>query len=153
MKLWFNLLCRDVAAQFDFYRAVLGLPEARRSRSPIYRALETADFQFGFNARAAYELLGLADRAPQDEAPAPVIGYATLMLDSPAAVDRAVATAVEHGGREVKAPYATYYGQWQAVLADPEDNVFRVSAVGLPAGAKAPEVSALFASSAPPSPG
>ena len=54
MKLWFNLLCRDIEAQMRFYQALLGLPEAEASRSPIYRALETADLQFGFNAQAAY---------------------------------------------------------------------------------------------------
>ena len=138
MKLWFNLLCRDVQAQFDFYRAVLGLPEAKASRSPIYRALETPDFQFGFNAAPAYALLGLADRQPAAGERVPVVAYATLMLDGPGAVDAAVQAAQHAGGRVVKAPYATYYGQWQAVLADPEDNIFSVSSIGLPAGIQAP---------------
>lgn len=138
MKLWFNLLCRDMQAQFDFYRAVLGLPEAKASRSPIYRALETPDFQFGFNAAPAYGLLGLADRQPAADERVPVVAYATLMLDGPGAVDAAVQAAQHASGRVVKAPYATYYGQWQAVLADPEDNIFRVSAIGLPAGIQAP---------------
>ncbi|MBU1819429.1 MAG: hypothetical protein KKB08_22060, partial [Gammaproteobacteria bacterium] len=57
----------------------------------------------------------------------------TFMLDSPDAVTAASHQAMVLGGRIVKAPYATYYGQWQAVLADPEDNVFRLSAIGLPA--------------------
>ncbi|MBS0426858.1 MAG: VOC family protein [Proteobacteria bacterium] len=138
MKLWFNLLCRDVTAQFEFYRTVLGLPEAQASRSPIYRALETADFQFGFNAAPAYGLLGLADRQPAAGERVPVVAYATLMLEGPDAVDAVVTAAQKAGGRVVKPPYATYYGQWQAVLADPEDNIFRVSAIGLPAGTTAP---------------
>ena len=37
----------------------------------------------------------------------------------------------------IKPPYASYYHQWQAVLADPEDHVFRVSTDSLPEGAMA----------------
>lgn len=133
-KLWFNLFCRDIEAQLQFYQALLQLPEAAGTRSPIYRAVETEHFQLGFNAPEAYVLLGLADRQPGGDAAAasPVTGYATFMLESPAAVSAASARAVQLGGRIAKAPYATYYGQWQAVLADPEDHVFRLSAVGLP---------------------
>ncbi len=139
MKLWFNLMCADIEAQFAFYQDVLGLPEAVASRSPIYRALETDGFQFGFNdGRAAYGLLGLAGREPAGGAPRATTAYASLMLDDPAAVDAAVARAGARGARIIKPPFATYYGQWQAVLADPEDNVFRIAAAGLPAGVAAP---------------
>ena len=34
MKLWFNLMCADIDAQFTFYRDMLKLPEATASRSP-----------------------------------------------------------------------------------------------------------------------
>ena len=112
MKLWFNLLCRDIEVQFEFYRRLLDLPEAVASRSPIYRAIETEDFQFGFNAHAAYDLLGIGDRAPSAEhLPAPVIAYPTLMLDTPESVDAATRAAPMLGGRLVKGPFATYYGQ------------------------------------------
>ena len=128
--LWFNLLCRDIEAQLRFYQALLQLPEAEGTRSPIYRAVETEHFQLGFNAPEAYALLGLADRRPDEALPPPrsVVGYATFMLDTRAAVDATSTHAVALGGQLIKPPYATYYGQWQAVLADPEDNVFRVSA-------------------------
>lgn len=139
MKLWFNLMCDDVQAQFAFYRAVLDLPEATASRSPIYRALETAEFQFGFNdAGVARGLLALEGREPAADGPRATTAYATLMLASPAEVEGAVARARERGGRVLKGPFATYYGQWQAVLSDPEDNVFRLACVGLPAGVTAP---------------
>lgn len=134
MKLWFNLLCRDVEAQFAFYRHLLDLPEAEASRSPIYRALQTRDFQFGFNAAPAYDLLGLADRKPAPDTVSAVIAYATFMVDTPAAVDAAATAAVALSGKIVKAPFATYYGQWQTVLQDPEGNVFRVASETLPAG-------------------
>ena len=140
MKLWFNLLCRDIEAQFAFYRDLLGLPEAFQARSPIYRALQSADFQFGFNAEPAYELLGLAGRQPVPAAAPTTTAYATLMLATPAAVDDAAARAPALGGQVLKGPFATYYGQWQAVLADPERNVFRLAAAALPEGATAPEL-------------
>lgn len=134
MRLWFNLLCRDMDAQLHFYQALLHLPEAPHTRSPIYRAVETESFQLGFNAPDAYALLGLADREPSTTVPPPrtVTGYATFMLDTPGAVEAASARVEALGGKVIKPPYATYYGQWQAVLADPEDNVFRLSAVGAP---------------------
>jgi predicted enzyme related to lactoylglutathione lyase len=133
MKVWFNLFCRDPQAQLAFYTALLGWPEAVSSRSGIYRAVEYEGVQIGFNAEPAYALLGLADRQPKRQ-PAPVTAYATFMLDSPAAVDAAAARAVAGGGGAIKLPYATYYGQWQAVLADPEGHVFRASCAWLPEG-------------------
>lgn len=137
MTLWFNLLCRDVEAQMAFYARLLGWPEAVHSRSPIYRALEHEGVQLGFNAAPAYALLGLADRAPDAATTPPVTAYATFMLDTPEAVDTAVHEAAAAGGRVLKAPYATYYGQWQAVLSDPEQHVFRVSTASLPPDAVA----------------
>lgn len=138
MKLFVNLFCRDIEAQLAFYRALLTLPEDTRSRSPIYRAVETDHFQFGFHARPAYGLLGLGDRAPTPGAAPPVTGYATFMLDGPAAVDAAATAAVRLGGRVIQGPYPTYYGQWQVVLADPEGHVFRISTLSLPEGITAP---------------
>jgi predicted enzyme related to lactoylglutathione lyase len=143
MKLFFNILCRDESAQYAFYSSVLGLPEDTHARSPIYRALATPDFQFGFHAAAAYQLLGLTDRRPAAGEATPVVSYATLMLDSPSAVEAAAQAAIRAGGRIVKAPFATYYGQWQAVLADPEDNVFRVATDVLPPGVVAPPLPVL----------
>lgn len=137
MRLWFNLLCRDIDAQLQFYQVLLQLPEAPGTRSAIYRAVETEHFQLGFNAPEAYALLGLADRQPDAALPPPrsVTGYATFMLDTPDAVETASVKVTALGGKIIKPPYATYYGQWQAVLADPEDNVFRVSAMGAPRNA------------------
>jgi len=140
MKLFHNFFCRDIAAMSRFYQAVLELPEDAVSHSPIYRSVVTPQFQFGFHAPAAYDLLHLSERKPQDsQALEPEItGYPTFMLDHPAAVDAAVQRALAHGGRCIKGPYATYYSEWQAVMADPEGHVFRFSTVGLPAGVSAP---------------
>ncbi len=128
MKVNFNLFCRDIEAQMAFYRDVLQLAERADVRSDLYRALAARDIEIGFNAIAAYELLGLADRRPQDGVPSPVVGYATFMADAPGDVDAATERAKALGAVVVKAPYKTYYGDWQVVLMDPEGNVFRIGA-------------------------
>jgi catechol 2,3-dioxygenase-like lactoylglutathione lyase family enzyme len=137
MRLVVNLFCRDVDAQFTFYRGVLALPEIEASRSPIFRALGDGTAELGLNAQAAYTLLGLADRAAGTDAAPPVTAYPTFQLDTPAAVDEAFARARDLGARVRREPFATYYGQWQAVLEDPEGNVFRLAATTLPDGVAA----------------
>jgi predicted enzyme related to lactoylglutathione lyase len=138
VKLHHNLFCRDIDAQLDFYCRMLDAQEAVHLRSPIYRAIGFPGFQLGFHAHAAYDLLRLGDRAPRDPGPPPVTGYPTLMLATPAAVTERAERVPQLGGRVVKAPYATYYGQWQAVLDDPEGHVFRLSCDALPDGVTAP---------------
>ena len=136
MRLLVNLFCCDPERQLAFYRAVLGLPEIVASRSPIFRALGDDTVEIGLNAHAAYPLLGLGDRAADGDTPAPVTAYPTFMVDTPDDVDAACARASAHGGRILKAPYPTYYGQWQAVLEDPEGHVFRLGAAALPDGVR-----------------
>ena len=138
MKLFVNLFCHDIAQQLRFYQALLGLEEATHSRSPIYCALASPTFQFGFHAPAAYDLLNLSGRAPDMGTQGDVTAYATFMLESAPAVSEATARVQPLGGRVIKGPYATYYGEWQAVLCDPEDHVFRLSAGELPPGMSAP---------------
>lgn len=127
MKLLCNLLCEDIDRVFAFYAALLGLPEIESARSPIYRALDTGAAEFGFNAPPARALLGVDgfDGGPA----AGTRTFPTFFVDAPAAVDDAAARTPGLGGHVVKAPYRTYYGQWQVVLADPEGHVFRVSAL------------------------
>lgn len=149
MKLYVNIFCRDIEAQCAFYAAVLGLPEHAPVRSPIYRALKGPAFELGFNAWPAYELLGLSERRPAHDALTPVQCYPTLMLASPEAVDQATRDTAAQGGRVLQGPFATYYGQWQTVLADPEGQVFRVANQGLPAGVLAPSLNALMEGRAP----
>jgi predicted enzyme related to lactoylglutathione lyase len=141
MKLYFSLFCRNLDAQFTFYETMLGLPEAVKSRSPIYRCIQATTFEFGFHAAPAYALLGMADRAPLPGQTSPVTAYATFMLGSCAEVGALCEKSTSLGGRIVKTPYPTYYGQWQAVLADPENNLFRLSFQGLPEGVATPKLS------------
>jgi hypothetical protein len=63
------------------------------------------------------------------------------MLDSPAEVAPAIDRAFALGGDCIKGPYATYYGEWQAVMTDPEGHVFRLSALGVPEGVSLPALS------------
>jgi predicted enzyme related to lactoylglutathione lyase len=119
-----NLFCRDPERLMAFYAALLGLPENAAARSPIYRALRFGEVELGFNRTEAYELLGIADRAPA--APS-TTAFATFVLDSEAAVEALAARAKELGGTVLKPPYRTYYGAWQVVAADPDGNVFRLN--------------------------
>lgn len=144
MRLLVNLICRDIVAQASFYGCVLDVPEAVAKRSPIYRALAVGSAELGFNAHAAHALLGLEgrERIPRetDDAPPPVTAYPTFEFASPDAVETAAARVAAAGGRIVKPPFATYYGQWQAVAEDPEQNVFRLAAPSLPAGVVRPRL-------------
>ena len=140
MKLYFSLFCKNFEAQLAYYLALLSMPEAVTHRSAIYRCIQATNFEFGFHAAPAYALLGVADRAPAMLQTSPVTGYATFMLGSCAEVDASSLKAAALGGRIIKAPYPTYYGQWQAVLLDPENNMFRLSYQGLPEGVNAPKL-------------
>ena len=121
---YLNLFARDIEALAGFYARLLGFAEVEALRSPIYRCLDAGGTLLGFNAEAAYDLLDLADRKPRTPA---VTAYATFELDSVAAVDAGVDLARQLGSSLIKPPYRTYYNAYQAVLADPENNVFRLN--------------------------
>lgn len=146
MRLSVNLFCRDIVAQAAFYARVLAAHEAESKRSPIYRAIALGDAELGFNAEAARALLGVLGREPATAGVPPVAAYATFALDGPEAVEAAAARIEPAGGRVLRAPFATYYGQWQAVAEDPEQNVFRLAAGSLPAGAVPPRLADLLPS-------
>jgi len=95
----------------------------RAIRSPIFRGLDTGKSSLGFNALDAYELLHLSDYADTHG----VKFLLNIDVDSQADVERLVPHAVEAGATLIKAPYLTYYNWYQAVLLDPEGNVFRIN--------------------------
>lgn len=121
-----NLFAQDIERLSLFYMTLFGFEEIVGHRSPIYRCVDAGGIEFGFNAGKAYELLQLGQRRPRDAEP-PVTAYFTFEAGSIAEVDALVARVVELGGSVVKAPYTTYYNAHQAVLADPEGNVFRIN--------------------------
>ncbi len=120
-----NLFARDIDKLSSFYSELFGFPEIVGHRSPIYRCLDAGGVEFGFNAELAYDLLGLSTRKPG--AQKTISAYFTIEIASAAAVDALAARVVELGGKVVKPPYDTYYNARQAVLEDPEGNVFRIN--------------------------
>ena len=118
-----NIFARDIEALSGFYSALFGFAEIEAIRSPIFRGLDTGKSCIGFNAPEAYALLGLEAFSDSE-------GCRSLLnIDVPdtATVDRLVPVAVARGATLIKAPYQTYYGWYQAVLLDPEGNVFRIN--------------------------
>ena len=124
-----NVFARDIEALSGFYAALFGFRELEGHRSPIYRCLDAGGIELGFNSSKAFELLALESRRFRDDADAtaPVSVYFTVELSGRDAIDTACTRAQRLGGRVVKAPYLTYYNAYQAVLEDPEGNVFRVN--------------------------
>lgn len=118
-----NVFAQDVVALSGFYQRVFAFPEIEAIRSPIFRGLDTGKTAIGFNAPEAYELLGLGEFADSRGCRF----LLNLEVDSRAEVDRLVPVAEAAGARLVKAPYETYYHWYQAVLLDPEGNVFRIN--------------------------
>lgn len=135
MEVNFSLLCRDIEAQMSFYQALFGWSEERALRTQIFRALKPANMLFGFHAPAARGLLSVgADAILASQAG----GFPTIHLPDVQGVGDVAAKAVRLHGSLVKAPFATYYGQWQTVLRDPEGNLLRVACLALPPGVEAP---------------
>jgi len=119
-----NIFARDLDGLAAFYSALFGLPEKTELRSPIYRALDAGPLMIAFNAFEAYALLKLDDYAETKG----VKSLLTFEVGSADEVARVTDAAVARGARLVKGPYDTAYGSRQAVLFDPEDNVFRINA-------------------------
>lgn len=118
-----NVFAQDIVRLSAFYSDLFGFPEIEAIRSPIFRGLDTGKSCIGFNALDAYELLGLGEFAGST-------GCKFLLnidVSEQAEVDRLVPLAVEQGATLIKAPYLTYYNWYQAVLLDPERNVFRIN--------------------------
>ena len=118
-----NVFARDIEALSGFYQRVFDFPEVEAIRSPIFVGLDAGTCCIGFNAPDAYELLHLAEYS--DTAGCKFL--LNIDVDSPAEVDRMVPIAVEAGATLNKPPYTTYYNWYQAVLMDPEGNVFRIN--------------------------
>ncbi|GGB32919.1 glyoxalase [Tistrella bauzanensis] len=118
-----NIFARDVVALSGFYSEVFGFPEIEAIRSPIFRGIDAGHCAIGFNAPDAYELLTLQDFSNPTGA-----GFLlNIDVDTVEEVDAMVPKAVEMGATLIKAPYHTYYNWYQAVLLDPEGNVFRIN--------------------------
>jgi predicted enzyme related to lactoylglutathione lyase len=118
-----NIFARDIEALSGFYKSVFGFTEIASIRSPIFVGLDTGRSCIGFNAQDVYGLLNLGEYAN----PTGVKFLLNIDVDSSDDVDRLVPVAVATGAVLVKPPYKTYYDWYQAVLLDPEQNVFRIN--------------------------
>jgi uncharacterized glyoxalase superfamily protein PhnB len=118
-----NVFARDVVALSGFYMKVFGFKEIESIRSPIFRGLDTGKSSLGFNALDAYELLKLSEFSDTKG----IKFLLNIDVDSKDDVDRMVPVALEAGAKLIKEPYVTYYNWYQAVLLDPEGNVFRIN--------------------------
>jgi len=119
-----NVFARDIETLPDFYARLFGLEEIAEQRSAYFRALKTGASLIGFNGPQAYGLLGLEDRTEARG----VKLFLTFDVEGPDAVAALTGQAQALGARVIKPAYDTAYGARQAVLADPEDNVFRINA-------------------------
>ena len=120
-----NIFARDPSALALFYQRVFGFAEITANRSPIFVCLDAGGIELGFNAEQAYGLMGLGDRKPRTVAA--LRTFLTIEVSTPDAIDRAVTATLENGGRLVRAAYDTYYNARQAIMEDPEGNVFRIN--------------------------
>ncbi|TCM52769.1 hypothetical protein C8J36_108214 [Rhizobium sp. PP-F2F-G48] len=118
-----NIFTQNIVSLSGFYRDLFGFEEIPEIRSPIFVGLKTGQTCLGFNAQDAYDLLGLGELA----GPTGVKFLLNIDVDQPEDVDRLVPVAVSMGAQLIKPPYKTYYNWYQAVLLDPEGNVFRIN--------------------------
>lgn len=118
-----NVFARDIVALSGFYQKVFGFSEIMAIRSPIFRGLDTGKSCLGFNADDAYDLMKLTEYSDTRG----VKFLLNIDVDSREDVERMVPIAVAAGAKLIKPPYDTYYHWYQAVLLDPEDNVFRIN--------------------------
>lgn len=119
-----NVFAKDIVALSQFYMDLFGFTEIEAARSPVFRAVDAGGSAIGFNGLAAYELLNLSAYANV----AGIKFVLTIDVDAPGDVDRIAPLAISNGATLIKEPYKTYYGAYQAVLLDPEGNVFRINA-------------------------
>ena len=119
-----SIFTKDVAALPSFYVEVFGLKEIMSSASDRYRELDLGAVKLGFPKVDAYAALDLQDQSE----PTGVRAMLTFAADSAGEVDAMASRAAQHGARLAKAGFTTPFGQYVAVVLDPEGNAVRISA-------------------------
>jgi len=110
---------RDASVAMATQTRTLLMIGATAGAGAMFQAMSS----LGFNAQDAYGLLKL-------DAYSDVSGVKFLLnidVASIAEVDQMTPKAVSLGAQLIKSPYKTYYNWYQAVLLDPEQNVFRIN--------------------------
>jgi uncharacterized glyoxalase superfamily protein PhnB len=118
-----TFLARDVAGLAQFYVDGLGLEEALESRDHRYREVYGGGCMIGFATETVRPFVNL----PEIE-PVGMRSIITFDVGTVANVASVGEQAIAHGATLVRAGQDTFFGQHQAVLSDPEGNVFRLSA-------------------------
>ena len=118
-----SFISDDFVALFDFYSATFELPEVEELHSDIFRGADVNGLTLGFSASIVYEMLNIQEWAN----PSGTTQYLTFEASSDDEVGVLTERAVSHGARLLHDPYETYYNAFQAVLADPDGNVFRIN--------------------------
>lgn len=114
----------DLKKLTEYYVAI-GLEEIESAHPEYYREVSAGGAKIGFAGQSAYESLGLIEEAN----PKGLRSILTFDVGTPEGVALAEGKAVAAGGELVKAGFQTVFGQFLAVVRDPEGNVFRLSAV------------------------
>jgi uncharacterized glyoxalase superfamily protein PhnB len=118
-----TFLARDVDMLAQFYVDALGLDEVLASRDQRYREVHGGGCMIGFATQTVRPAINLPEIDP--------VGtrcVLTFDVGSVAAVAPMAERAAAHGATLLRDGQDTFFGQHQAVLSDPEGNIFRLSA-------------------------
>lgn len=118
-----TFLARDVAVLAQFYVDALGLEEVLESRDHRYREVRGGGCMIGFATEGVRAFVNLPEIEP--------VGTRSILTFDVGTVPRVAAMAeraIAHGAALVREGQDTFFGQHQAVLSDPEGNVFRLGA-------------------------
>jgi predicted enzyme related to lactoylglutathione lyase len=120
---WVNIFAGNLQDLPSFYSDLFGFEEIEYMRNDVFRGFATGGSCLGFLSPDVYDLLHLEEW--RDASGASFL----LNFEAPTCeeVDRLVTAAVAGGATLRKAAYRTAYGWYQAVLIDPEGNVFRIN--------------------------
>ena len=118
-----NLVSEDIVSLSRFYSDLFDLEELPDFRSEMYVALDLDGVMFGFSPPEVYDLLNIVPWRDGKGA----TQFMTFEVNSTTTVERLTSLAVEMGAQMLREPYNTSYGSRQAVLADPDGNVFRIN--------------------------
>lgn len=121
---WINIFARNLIDLPKFYCELFELTEIDYMRNSVFRGFDTGASALGFLAPDVYDILELD--SPHDVGVGFLLNFEAASVEQ---VDALIAKAVATGATLVKEPYHTHYGWYQAVLSDPEGNIFRINKI------------------------
>ncbi|MEV0070852.1 MULTISPECIES: VOC family protein [unclassified Amycolatopsis] len=120
---WVNVFAKNLEDLPRFYAELFGLSEVEQMRNNVFRGFSTGASGLGFLSPEVYDLLHL-EPLRETQGAGFLLNFETGSHDE---VHLLIDSAVAAGATLVKEPYETSYGWYQAVLTDPEGNVFRIN--------------------------